>query len=165
MDSHPNSYISNILLSLTLVYIINNAMLTFNAFHSIYSKLISNSGQEEKERLWKMSALYSSLLIALCLRSLKALWGQRDKQTVTRSRLRRHWNALKWLSFVFYHSLMVLAVSPWNSGALWLQKAHTECLTFMHTYTFNKRMKKKPYCCMQMHTHTGIHLYLYSIKK
>lgn len=108
--------------------------------HSIFHSISKSISQLQPRRLWKMSTLFSSLLIALCLRSLKALWGQKDKQTVTHSRLKRHWNALKWLSFVFYHSLMVLAVSPWNSGALWL---HWMLNTFIYTYTLYKQMKKK----------------------
>lgn len=110
-------------------------------FHSMHSILPSISKFISKLlRLWKMSTLSSSLLIALRLRSL---WGQRDKQTVKHSRLKFHWNMLKWLSCVFYQSLMVLAVSPWNSGAQSVLNA------FIYTYTLYKRMNKKLiYCCL-----------------
>lgn len=95
-----------------------------------------------------MSTLYSSLLIALCLRSLKALRRQRDKQTVTHSRLER----AEMIKFcVLSQSDGTCCFSLKLRGTLTALSVNT----FIYTYTFNKWMKKKtamPLHCMHMQT-------------
>lgn len=100
-----------------------------------------------------MSTLYSSLLIALCLRSLKALRRQRDKQTVTHSRLER----AEMIKFcVLSQSDGTCCFSLKLRGTLTALSVNT----FIYTYTFNKRMKKENREASSLHANANTVIYL-----